>query len=134
MSQPHSHEATLTRNQKLVFGVLEKAGAPLSAYSILDELRGEGLRAPLQVYRALEKLLETGLVHRLETLNAFVACAHPHCHEQALTAFAICEKCGAVEEFSDEVVASRLGDWTRTNSFKPSRTTVEIRGLCSACH
>ena len=53
-----------------------------------------GLRAPLQVYRALDKLVETGLVHRLESLNAFVACAHKHCHDDCASAFAICEKCG----------------------------------------
>ena len=67
----------LTRNQGLVFDVLTHSEGPLSAYSILDKLRDSGFRAPLQVYRALDKLLEFGLVHRLESLNAFVACAHP---------------------------------------------------------
>src|SRR5690606_9624291 len=77
----------LTRNQTLVLDALEKADAPLSAYTILDRLRGDGLRAPLQVYRALEKLLSAGLVHRLESLNAFVACARPHCHAHGMIAF-----------------------------------------------
>ncbi|WP_182086199.1 Fur family transcriptional regulator [Aureimonas sp. ME7] len=135
MSLDHDHaaDAPLTRNQKLVFDVLDRAEGPLSAYSILDALRGEGLRAPPQVYRALEKLLETGRVHRLESLNAFVACAHPHCHAHALTAFAICEKCGAVSEFSDEVVERRLGAWAGETGFQPTRTTVEIKGVCAAC-
>ncbi len=123
----------LTRNQQLVFDILERAEGPLSAYSILDALRGEGLRAPPQVYRALEKLLETGLVHRLESLNAFVACAHPHDCAHALTAFAICEKCGAVSEFADAVVEARLGAWAGGTGFVPKRTTVEIKGLCAAC-
>lgn len=123
----------LTRNQKLVFDVLEKSDGPLSAYSILDELRAEGLRAPLQVYRALEKLLDAGMVHRLETLNAFVACAHPHCHAKALTAFAICEKCGVVREFSDPVVEKRLGEWAKQSRFAPSHATVELKGLCGNC-
>ncbi|MEK9833582.1 MAG: transcriptional repressor, partial [Rhodospirillaceae bacterium] len=57
----HAHH-DLTRNQSLVFGVLEGAEAPLSAYTILDQLRDEGLRAPLQVYRALDKLVAFGLV------------------------------------------------------------------------
>ncbi len=140
---PHHHDhehgpsahagVALTRNQKLVFDTLERADGPLSAYSILDALREEGLRAPPQVYRALEKLLETGLVHRLESLNAFVACAHPHACAHALTAFAICEKCGGVTEFADDVVEERLGAWARETGFAPKRTTVEIKGLCAAC-
>ncbi|MCB1470463.1 MAG: transcriptional repressor, partial [Rhizobiaceae bacterium] len=90
----------LTKNQALVFGVLSKAEGPLSAYSMLDQLREHGFRAPLQVYRALEKLVEFGLVHRLESINSFVACTHPHDHSHGLIAFAICEACGAVDEFS----------------------------------
>ncbi|WP_294642813.1 Fur family transcriptional regulator [uncultured Aureimonas sp.] len=140
MSHDHHHhtstagaEKALTRNQKLVFDILEQADGPLSAYSILDALRDEGLRAPPQVYRALEKLLETGLVHRLESLNAFVACAHPHACAYALTAFAICEKCGAVTEFADAAVEARLAGWAGERGFVPKRTTVEIKGLCAAC-
>ena len=65
MSQHTHRTADLTRNQSLVMGTLASSNGPMSAYTILDELRGEGLRAPLQVYRALEKLVEFGLVHRL---------------------------------------------------------------------
>ncbi|MCG6113907.1 MAG: transcriptional repressor [Mesorhizobium sp.] len=122
----------LTRNQSLVFETLEKAGQPLSAYTILDQLRGAGLRAPLQVYRALEKLLEAGLVHRLESINAFVACAHPHPHAHG-SAFAICERCGRVDEFSDKMVEARLRDWSSEHGFRPARTTIEIRGECATC-
>lgn len=123
----------LTRNQALVLDTLAGEDGPLSAYAILDRLRDEGLRAPLQVYRALDKLLEQGLVHRLESINAFVACAHPHDHEHALTAFAICETCGRVDEFSDAVVEERLGAWARAHAFHPARTTIELRGACAAC-
>lgn len=123
----------LTRNQSLVLGALTRAEGPLSAYTILDLLREEGFRAPLQVYRALDKLLAAGLVHRLETLNAFVACARPHCHAHGLIAFAICEGCGQVEEFSDEVVRERLGAWSAAKGFKAGKTTIEIRGQCANC-
>ncbi|EJZ18074.1 zinc uptake transcriptional regulator protein [Rhizobium sp. Pop5] len=100
----------LTKNQSLVFDVLEKAEGPLSAYTILDKLRDHGFRAPLQVYRALEKLLEYGVVHRLESINSFVACAHPgeNCHSHGIVAFAICESCGQVMEFHDHEVDHRL--------------------------
>ncbi|MCV3242329.1 Fur family transcriptional regulator [Mesorhizobium sp. ZC-5] len=123
----------LTKNQTLVLNALSRAGGPLSAYTILDQLRDEGFRAPLQVYRALEKLLERGLVHRLESLNAFVACAHDHDHAHGLTAFAICEKCGQVSEFSDEVVEKRLKDWAGKSGFHATKTTIEIRGDCANC-
>jgi Fur family transcriptional regulator, zinc uptake regulator len=123
----------LTRNQALVHETLEKAGQPLSAYTILDRLREEGLRAPLQVYRALDKLLEAGLVHRLESINSFVACAHPHPHAHGNVAFAICETCGRVDEFSDETVQRRLAEWSSRHGFRPARTTVEIRGNCATC-
>ncbi len=128
----------LTKNQSMVFDVLTKSDAPLSAYTILDRLRSEGFRAPLQVYRALDKLLERGMVHRLESLNAFVACAHPQSeccqgHGQATVAFAICESCGHVVEFHDHGVDHRLADWAAQRRFKPEKTTIEIRGLCEAC-
>jgi Fur family transcriptional regulator, zinc uptake regulator len=123
----------LTRNQALVLSALEKAGQPQSAYTILDQLRDEGLRAPLQIYRALEKLLEMGLVHRLESINSFVACSHPHSHAHGSAAFAICERCGRVDEFSDQTVQARLAHWSSENGFRPRRTTVEIRGECAAC-
>jgi Fur family zinc uptake transcriptional regulator len=127
----------LTRNQSLVLDTLSRADAPLSAYTILDRLRDAGFRAPLQVYRALDKLTGMGLVHRLESLNAFVACTHghgkDHAHSHGLVAFAICENCGQVDEFSDEVVVERLSGWSREHGFRPQKTTLEIRGTCSAC-
>ena len=131
----HSHEVPtdLTRNQGLVLGALNQTGGPLSAYDILDRLRGDGLRAPLQVYRALDKLVERGLAHRLESLNAFVACADAHCHRKGLIAFAICEGCGKVDEFADAVIEDRLGAWAQAKGFKVERTTMEIRGKCAVC-
>lgn len=123
----------LTRNQALVLSALSRTEGPLSAYTLLDQLRGHGFRAPLQVYRALEKLQEFGLVHRLESMNSFVACAHPHEHADGVAAFAICETCGQVDEFSDDVVEHRLQDWARAKRFKPAKTTIELSGTCAAC-
>lgn len=133
----HQHERPrdLTRNQDLVLQTLNEAEQPLSAYDILDRLRSEGLRAPLQVYRALEKLIDAGLAHRLESLNAFVCCASGDRHASAdgTAAFAICEDCGKVDEFTDAEVEERLADWARRNEFAPSRTTIELRGRCAGC-
>jgi Fur family zinc uptake transcriptional regulator len=123
----------LTKNQSLVFGALSRAEGPLSAYTILDQLRDDGFRAPLQVYRALDKLVETGMVHRLESLNAFVACSHPGCDSHETIAFAICETCGKVTEISDEALETRLRDLARDDGFTVKRAVVELRGLCAGC-
>ena len=100
-----------------------------------DKLRYAGFRAPLQVYRALDKLLEFGLVHRLESINAFVACAHPdeNCHAHGITAFTICETCGKVTEFHDHMIEDRLKGFAKDRNFKTGKTTIEIRGTCAGC-
>jgi Fur family transcriptional regulator, zinc uptake regulator len=125
----------LTRNQTLVLEKLGEADGPLSAYELLDRLRGDGFRAPLQVYRALDRLTRAGLAHRLESLNAFVACCggHDHGHAGAMTAFAICEKCGQVAELSDEAIGARVQQWVGRSGFRASRAVMEFRGLCERC-
>ena len=123
----------LTRNQTLVLDVLTSAGTPLSAYDILDRLRDAGLRAPLQIYRALDALRKLQLVHRLESLNAFVACSHQRSHDSGLVAFTICDSCGHVTEFCDSPVNKHLHGWINRNGFTPRRTVLEIRGNCKSC-
>ena len=129
---PHAI-ANLTKNQTLVYDALTGAEGPLSAYTILDRLRGRGFRAPLQVYRALDKLVEFGMVHRLESLNAFVACRHPGCESCETIAFAICEKCGKVVEVADEKFALQLKALAEERGFSPGTSVVEMRGLCREC-
>lgn len=124
---------TLTRNQRLVLDKLEHAGGPLSAYTLLDGLREEGFRAPLQVYRALDRLMKAGLVHRLESLNSFVACSEHHHHADGKTAFAICETCGQVTELADPAIGRQLDAWVADIGFKASRAVLEFRGICRNC-
>lgn len=123
----------LTKNQTLVFGSLSEAQGPLTAYAILDLLRDSGFKAPLQVYRALDKLVEYGMVHRLESLNAFVACSHQGCGGHRTAAFAICETCGDVIEFTPDEAIGLLTEWTNSQGFKLARTTIELRGTCKDC-
>ena len=123
----------LTRNQLRVLERLEGAVGPLSAYTLLDQLRGDGFRAPLQVYRALDTLMKGGFVPRLESLNAFVACAEPHDHSHRMTAFAICDICGQVTEFSDHEVGQQLDDWVGSTGFAAKRAVIEFRGTCAKC-
>ena len=123
----------LTKNQTLVMRTLLNADAPLSAYSILDQLRKDGFRAPLQVYRALDKLIEYGMVHRLESMNAFVACQHPDGNTDTMIAFTICGLCGEVAEISDDSFDRRLHDLATTLGFTLRKSTLELTGLCSTC-
>jgi Fur family zinc uptake transcriptional regulator len=123
----------LTRNQTLVLDRLEKSEGPLSAYALLDQLRDDGFRAPLQVYRALDTLMKSGLVHRLESINSFVACHGHHHHDHGITGFAICETCGQVTEFTDPVLSERLEAWAQATGFKASKAAIELRGTCGKC-
>lgn len=124
---------SLTRNQTLVFEALAGAPEPLSAYAILHRLRDEGLRAPLQIYRALDKLQEYGLVHRLESKSAFVACTHQHSDVESTATFAICEACGRVTELVDAALDRSLAELSDANGFRLKKAAVELRGLCEDC-
>ena len=123
----------LTKNQQLVLTILNKADMPLSAYSILDGLREFGFKAPLQVYRALDRLIELGKVHRIESMNAFIACEHSLCKVSDMTAFTICDKCEKVSEVKDK----ELSDYMHLRAVKfglhAPKTNIEFHGLCSHC-
>ena len=124
----------LTKNQALVMATLTTADGPLSAYTILDQLRAQGFRAPLQVYRALDKLLEYGMVHRLESMNAFVACRHPEGESDSMVAFTICEICGEVTEISNEAFDQHLNELAGIAGFTLKKSMVELFGHCELCH
>jgi Fur family transcriptional regulator, zinc uptake regulator len=112
----------LTRNQLLVMTVLEDADKPLTAYRILEQLQ----YAPLQVYRVLEPLIKIGRVHRLESLNAFIACSHSLCgHSRPhITTFQIYQECGHVTEFHDRKVEHVLLRHTRESGFDIRHSTI----------
>ncbi|MGO4570398.1 Fur family transcriptional regulator [Microvirga sp. 2TAF3] len=134
MTSTHHHDHAvegLNDTQKRVHRILTAAQNPLSAYEVLDKMRAKGSVTPPTVYRSLDKLIEKGLAHRLESLNAYVACKHPHHHDMA--AFAICEECGQVTEFTDSQISDRLIGWSEAHAFHPKKVTVEVRGLCETC-
>lgn len=122
----------LTTNQQRVFTTLQQAKEPLSAYALLKLLRKPGFNAPTQVYRALDRLVQHGLVHRLETLNAYVTCSHQDC-KKSVIAFAICDTCGHIDEFSDKDLSRSLGRWAKNHTFALGSTAIEIRGQCAVC-
>ena len=121
----------LTKNQKLVLKVLTQASQPLGAYTILEELRSYGFKAPLTVYRALEKLAGEGLVHKLESLNSWTICCGEHHANPPV--FEICNDCGNVtEQFDGELVKS-LNSMSERSGFIPDRSIIEIHGRCDDC-
>jgi Fur family zinc uptake transcriptional regulator len=123
--------SALNAKEKLVALALRKAGRPMSAYDLIGELKEQGFTSPPTVYRALTRLVTEGLAHRIESLNAFVCCAHDH-HKGAAV-FAICDDCGDVDEFGEEEVARRLRNWARGSSFQIRHMSIEIRGRCAEC-
>ena len=88
----------LTNNQQTVLDLLEKSKEPLKAYAILFDIQKKGIKAPLQVYRALDKLIEIGKVHKIESKNSYIACEHKSCNSSTSTSFLICETCDHVTE------------------------------------
>lgn len=123
----------LTNHQQRVLTTLQQAREPLSAYALLDRLREQGISAPTQVYRALERLEKDGLVHRLQTLNAYVSCTHSTGCRCDARAFAICENCGHVDEFTDNDLTHWLSRWIKSNAFSLRSSTIELRGQCATC-
>jgi Fur family transcriptional regulator, zinc uptake regulator len=122
----------LVSNHEQVYRALRSAHSPMTAYQILDAVRPEGISAPPTVYRALGRLVEEGLAHRLESINSYVACANPHHHHDAAV-FAICSDCGAIEELFDASVLKRLRARASERGFKVNQTTIELKGQCAAC-
>ncbi|MCA3279277.1 MAG: transcriptional repressor [Roseomonas sp.] len=130
----------LTPLRRDVLRLVLEADAPIGAYALLDQLKASRARAaPPTVYRALDFLLEQGLIHRLERLNAFMGCAealeghdHDHAHDHPHQ-FLICRGCGATREISDHDVANAISAATAKAGFSAARATVEIEGICGKC-
>lgn len=123
----------LTPIRRKVLQALLSSHRPLGAYEVIDELaRSMPPPAPITVYRALDFLIENGLVHRIESRNAFLACAHDH-DAAAMIAFLICERCGSVGEIPAAVVAQSLNAAARSTGFAPKMSVVEITGVCAHC-
>ncbi len=115
-----------------IYGALRSARSPMTAYQILDAVRPQGISAPPTVYRALARLVDEGLAHRVESLNAYVACVHAQ-HGEEVAIFAICRNCGSVDEIDDAATVSGVRHVAEGRGFKVEHMTVELRGLCAIC-
>ena len=142
----HAEKLCAQRSQRLtairrqVLEVLLESHKPLGAYEIMDRAASSGGRlapgggrpAPITVYRALDFLRDNGLVHRIESRNAFVACVNNHATGD-LVVFLICERCGEVGEAPSQAVAESLKSATRAAGFAPKAPVIEIGGICANC-
>lgn len=130
---------------------LTAAQRPLSAYDVLERVRPAsgaggtgGIKSPPTVYRALDRLVALGLIHRLESLNAYVACCqhgaqdcdhnHTHGHEPGhISQFAICTMCGTVKEIEDKALRRLANSGGAGFLSSVDKTVFEISGVCRAC-
>ena len=124
--------ARLTALRRHVLELVWASHAPIGAYALLEALNGEGhAAAPPTVYRALDFLMEQGLVHRVESLNAYLGCAQPDESHTAL--LLLCSQCGRAAEFNDRGVDERLRHAAAAHGFTVARQTIEVEGLCPDC-
>jgi Fur family zinc uptake transcriptional regulator len=122
----------LTPIRRRVLELVWENHEPAKAYDILEHLQQENPRAaPPTVYRALDFLLEAGLIHRLESLNAYFGCGNPALPH--VGQFLICRACGAVAEINDPEITALLSRQAAQLDFTVDRQTVEIKGLCPQC-
>ena len=120
------------QNPAIVYEALSESNRPLTAYQILELVKDRGLKGPPTIYRALEMLKADGLVHRVESINAFVASNHDR-RGQPDPSFMICKSCGVAAEFHDKRLGRLLSEWKNRARFSVSRQTVELVGTCQAC-
>lgn len=122
----------LTGLRRRVLELVWGSHKPAGAYEILDSLNREGRKAaPPTVYRALEFLIEADLVHRLDSLNAFVGCSDPSSSHTGQ--FLICRQCRSVAELDDPEIDALVGEKAAVLGFTAVRQMVEIQGICRDC-
>lgn len=118
--------------RRKVLEILLQEHKAMGAYAVLDRLSEDGFGSqPPVAYRALDFLVEHGFVHKIERLNAFIACAHPG--QSHAPAFMVCRVCDAVAEARSEPAKGSLGAAARASGFRIERTIVEAEGVCPDC-
>jgi Fur family zinc uptake transcriptional regulator len=122
----------LTGQRREILSSVAQSHSAVGAYDIIERMAEHGPRpAPITVYRALDFLLAHGLVHKIESRNAFVACSHSH--EGQPAALLICEACGTVAELDAPEIFERITAKAKARKFSTARTMIEISGTCGAC-
>jgi len=125
----------LTPIRAYVLGLIARAGKPLKAYDLLDQVReggGPGAPAPPTVYRSLDFLLGNGFIHKLQSVNAFVACHHPSATLHS-SPFLICDYCHEAVELEDVNITALLQARAQELGFVAQTQTLEVHGVCASC-
>lgn len=127
----------LTAQRRQVLEVLSSSHVPMSAYEIMDRIAADGRRpSPISVYRALDFLVANRFAHRIESRNAFLACAHDHEGRTGLEpalAFLLCESCGAAAEAEPAALGPLLSEIAARAGFAVRSSVFEVRGTCARC-
>lgn len=122
----------LTPIREQVLRLLAENSRPIKAYDLLEMMQSQvGSNAPPTVYRALDFLLEYGFIHKLASINAYVACHHPNVSHSV--PFLICDGCQNAIELEDDSIAERLIAKASTLGFKTRAQVLEVHGLCRDC-
>lgn len=123
-----------TKLRQMVYEEIAATYNSIGAYDILAKMAEKGTRvAPISVYRAIDALLEAGVIHRLESKNAFFACRRLDHRTGRRPLFLSCEKCGAVGEVDGQDIFDRIGQAADSVEFKPRVKFVEVQGMCPRC-
>lgn len=134
----HERGIRLTGLRRHVLGLVLGNKRPTGAYDLLEQLRPHHKgAAPPTIYRALDFLLEQGLVHKVESLSAFVGCVHgldaDHAHDPHTAQFLICKRCGGVTEMDDHDITQSLSRAAAKTGFVVSGAVIEVDGICGEC-
>lgn len=121
----------LTPIRRKVLHLLLESDEPSKAYDLLANLDGEGSAKPPTIYRALDFLQDMGLAHKIESLNAYVACGHANHPHSAV--FLICETCGGAEELHAVETSKAIASETQAAGFDVHNAVIEARGICRKC-
>jgi Fur family transcriptional regulator, zinc uptake regulator len=122
----------LVANHQHILRALQDAKGTMTAYEILDAVHRYGINAPSTVYRALTRLIDQGLVHRLESINAYLACKEIHAH-RGPAVVTICRDCGQVDELPEDASIQELQEKAARLGFLVKSATVELKGRCASC-
>ena len=124
--------AQLTELRRRVLELVWQSHQPVGAYQLLAALGRDGHQpAPPTIYRALDFLQAQGLVHRIESRNAFVGCPHPETNHTGQ--LMICHACGTVTELLDPAIGEAVRRGARAAGFRADRVTLEVEGICERC-
>ena len=120
-----------TTTRRRVFELIWQQHKPIGAYEVLENLQQDSRAAPPTVYRALDFLLDLGLVHRINSLNAYVGCIHPEYPHDGQ--FLICKSCKAFAELDSPLITAAIEQSAAETDFEVHQHTIEIMGLCPRC-